>query len=69
LIYAEPADEVLSADRYDLGKDHIRVRLRKKNGTEYAALLTLPDHLYGKTLIAIALAKGVTLRELGELTI
>ena len=53
----------------DLGKDHIRVRLRKKNGTDYAVILTLPNHLYGKALIAIALAKKIQLWELGELDI
>jgi hypothetical protein len=69
LIYAKPADEVLSADRYELGKDHIRVRLRKKNATEYSVVLNLPDHLYGKALIAIALAKQIRLWELGELDV
>jgi hypothetical protein len=68
-IFAEPTDEVLSADRYELGKDHIRVRLRKRNGTEYSVVLTLPDHLYGNALIAIALAKKITLSELGELDV
>jgi hypothetical protein len=68
-IHAVPGDEVLSADRFELPKDHIRVRLRKKSGTEYAVILSLPDHLYETALIAIALAKELTLSELGELSI
>ena len=52
---------------YELGKGHIRARLRKKNGTEYSVILNLPDHLYD--LIAIALAKQIQLWELGELDV
>jgi hypothetical protein len=68
-IHAEPSDEVLSAVRFEAGKDHIRVRLRKKDGTGYAVVLTLPDHLYEKAIIAIALAQKITLGELGELSL
>jgi hypothetical protein len=68
-VFAEPADEVLRADRYELGTDHIRVRLRKTTGTDYSVVLNLPAHLYGRALIAIALAGEITLGELGELDI
>jgi hypothetical protein len=68
-ICAEAADKVLSVDRYQESKDHIRVRLRQKDGTEYAAILILPDHFYGRALIAIVQAKEITLGELGELGI
>ena len=66
---AEPGDEVLSAQRYEGEKDHIRLKVRKKNGTEYTVILVLPENMYGKALIAIALAKDITLGEVGELDI
>ena len=66
---AEPGDEVLSAQRYEGEKDHIRLKVRKKNGTDYTVILVLPEHLYAKAIIAIALAKDITLGELGELWI
>jgi len=66
---AEPGDEVLSAQRYEGEKDHIRLKIRKKTGSEYTVILVLPEHLYGKAIIAIALAKEITLGEAGELAI
>ena len=66
---AEPGDDVLSAQRYEGEKDHIRLKVRKKTGTEYTVILVLPEHLYGKAIIAIALAKEITLGEVGELDI
>jgi hypothetical protein len=59
----------LSAQRYEGEKDHIRLKVRKKNGTDYTVILVLPEHLYAKAIIAIALAKDITLGELGELDI
>ena len=66
---AEPGDEVLSAQRYEGEKDHIRLKIRKKNGIEYTVILVLPENMYRKALIAIVQAKDITLGEVGELDI
>jgi len=66
---AEPGDDVLSAQRYEGKKDHIRLKVRKKTGAKYTVILVLPENMYGKALIAIALAKEITLGEVGELDI
>jgi len=66
---ADPGDKVLSAQRCQGEKDHIRLKVRKKTGTEYTVILVLPENMYGKALIAIALAKEITLGEVGELDI
>ena len=61
---ADPTDKVLNAQR---NAGVITLKLRKKDGTEYTMVLVLPTHLYGMAIVAIVLAKEITLRELGEL--
>jgi hypothetical protein len=66
---AEPSDAVLKADRHEAAKSHIRLKLRKEDGTEYTAVLVVTEHLNQAAHKAIAQAKDITLSELGELDI
>ena len=61
---ADPTDKLLNAQRH---AGVITLKLRKKDGIEYTMVLVLPSHLYGMAIVAIVLAKELTLGELGEL--
>jgi hypothetical protein len=63
----EPDDLVRSAQKLQQAKDKIKLRLQKKDGTEYSAFLLIPEKFLDKAVSAINV--GMTLREIGRLDI
>jgi hypothetical protein len=68
-VTADPQDVVVSAKNE--GKNKLSVRLRKpgKYGVEYNVMLRLPENVFQKTLFSIMRERGITLAEVGEITI
>jgi len=63
----EPDDLVRSAQKFQHGQNKIKLRLQKKDGTEYSAFLLIPEKFFDKAISAINV--GMTLREIGRLDI
>ena len=60
-------DVVRGAQKSQGAKNHIRLTLQKKDGTEYGVFLLLPEKFLDKAIFAINI--GVTLREIGLLDV
>jgi hypothetical protein len=60
-------DIVRSAQKLQQAKNKIKLRLQKKDGTEYSAFLLIPEKFLDKGISAINV--GMTLREIGLLDI
>jgi hypothetical protein len=61
-------DVVLTAQKYFLARDHIGLRLRRKDGLEYGIELILPENVVDKAVTEIA-THDLTLREVGDLDV
>ena len=63
----EVDDVVRSAQKLQQAKNKIKLRLQKKDGTEYSAFLLIPEKFLDKAISAINV--GMTMREIGRLDI
>jgi hypothetical protein len=63
----EPDDVVRSTQTLQQDKNKIKLRLQKKDGTEYGAFLLIPEKFLDKAISAIDV--GMTMREIGRLDI
>ena len=66
---ADLGDVVVSVQNKGRGKIVVRLRKQGKYAAEYGITLTIPENVFQKTLFAIMRKTGMTLREVGELTI
>ena len=60
-------DVVRSAQKFQQEKNKIKLRLQKKDGTEYSAFLLIPEKFLDNAISAINV--GMTMREIGRLDI
>ena len=68
-LRADLGDVVVSVQNKGIGKMVVRLRKQGKYAAEYGITLTIPENVFQKTLFAIMRKTGMTLREVGELTI
>jgi len=69
LSQADVGDVVVGVQKYLGAKDHIGLKLRKGDGTEYGASLILPEDLLEKASVFLASHLPLTLQEVGEVDI
>ena len=68
-VKADLGDVVVSVQNKGIGKMVVRLRKQGKYAAEYGITLTIPENVFQKALFAIMRKTGMTLREVGELTI
>jgi len=69
LSQANEADLVVGVRKYLGAQDHIDLKLRKADGTEYGVALILPEGLLERVSVFLASHLPLTLQEVGELDI
>ena len=69
LSQANEADLVVGVRKYLGAQDHIELKLRKADGTEYGVALILPEGLLERVSVFLASHLPLTLQEVGELDI
>ncbi len=69
LSQANEADLVVGVRKYLGAQDHIDLKLRKADGTEYGVALILPEGLLARVSVFLASHLPLTLQEVGELDI
>ena len=69
LSQANEADLVVGVRKYLGAQDHIDLKLRKADGTEYGVALILPEGLLERVSVFLASHLPLTLQEVGEVDI
>ena len=69
LSQADEADVVVGVQKYLGAQDHIGLKLRKADGTEYGVALILPEDLLEKASVFLASHLPLTLKEVGRVDI
>ena len=69
LSQADEEDVVVGVQKYLGAQDHIDLKLRKVDGTEYGVALILPEGLLEKASVFLASHLPLTLQEVGEVDI
>jgi len=69
LSQANEADLVVGVRKYLGAQDHIDLKLRKADGTEYGVALILPEGLLERVSVFLASHLPLTLQEVGEIAI